>query len=339
MSVNRALRICLAYVIDRFLGDPEGFPHPVRLMGRCIGILEKKLSPEDSKAPAAIGAGCAIAATMAGGSWLFARMLLALPGDAFTETLLLYTTFAGKDLEKSSLRVAWDLEAADIASARRDLRALVGRETDGLDEGGVCRAAVESLAENCTDGVLAPLFWAAVGGAPAAMAFKAVSTLDSMIGHRDEKYRRLGWCSARLDDLAVLPAARLSIPLVALAAFLAGYDYRSAWRIGLRDRGKHASPNSAHAEAAFAGSLGLRLGGPDTYAGARRELPEIGEGTREAKPRHIRDAARLMNAASLLGLGLALLWASRAPRNWNTPASIPGRFSQSRGRRPEGAGI
>jgi adenosylcobinamide-phosphate synthase len=272
---------------------------------------------------AALCAGCALAGIVVGGVWLSARLLLLLPGAAtLAETLLLYAAFARKDLEKSALRVADDLEASHIAAARKDLAALAGRDPERLDEGGICRAVVESVAENFTDGVLAPLLWGAVGGAPAAMSFKAVSTLDSMIGHRDEKHRRLGWCSARLDDVAVLPAARLSIPLVVVAARLCGYDHRSALAVGLRDRRKHPSPNSAHAEAAFAGALGLRLGGPDTYAGVRRELPEIGEGTRAAGPRHIRQAVKLMNAASLLGLGLTVLWASSPTRRSRTSPRV-----------------
>ena len=311
MMSARALGIASAYGLDHLLGDPEGYPHPVRLMGRCIDLLEEKLSPEDPGGAAVLRAGCILAGTLVGGTWLSARLLLLLPGKALLEALLLYTCIARKDLEKSALRVAEDLEAGDTATARKDLAALAGRDPERLDEAGICRAAVESVAENFTDGVLAPLLWAAVGGAPAAMAFKAVSTLDSMVGHRDERYLRLGWCSARLDDIAVFPAARLSIPLAAAAARICGYDGRSAMWVGLRDRKNHASPNSAHAEAAFAGALGLGLGGPDFYAGERRMLPEIGEGTRMAGPGHIRQAVRLLNAASLLGLVLALALSGR----------------------------
>ena len=309
MSRARSLELVAACALDRLLGDPQGYPHPVRVMGRCIERLEAALSPREPGGAAALCAGCAFAAALSGGTWAAARLLLALPGARLAETLLLYSAVAGKELERCALRVAEDLEAGDLAAARADLRSLAGRDPEGLGEAAICRAVVESVAESYTDGVLAPLLWGAAGGAPAALAFKAISTLDSMLGHRDRRRLRLGWCSARLDDLAVFLVARLSLPLVAAAARLCAYDHRAALRVGMRDRLAHPSPNSAHAEAAFAGALGVRLGGADSYAGERRELPEIGEGTRELETAHIRQAVRLMNAATLLGACLAALLA------------------------------
>lgn len=309
MKRTTVATIAAAYLLDALWGDPPGYPHPVRLLGRCIRFLEEKMAPEDRGSEGAWYAGCALAGIVVGGAWIGARALTSLPGGAVAEALLLYACLARKDLEKSALRVAEAVEIGDLDEARRRLASLVGRDTRPLDRGGICRAAVESTAENLVDGVLAPLFWAVWGGAPAALAFKAVSTLDSMIGYRDERYRKLGWCSARLDDLAVFPVARLSIPLVAAAARLRGHDERRALLVGLRDRLRHQSPNSAHAQAAFAGALGLRLGGASLYGGRVRELPEIGEGTREAEPGHVREAVGLLNTASLLGLGVALLFA------------------------------
>ncbi len=299
MRRARALKIAAAYGLDCLLGDPEGYPHPVRIMGKGAHSLAAGLG-------SGYFSGCLLAAMLVSGSWLAARLIAACPGGEVGETLLLYTSLARKDLERSALRVAESLECGDEEEARRHLRALVGRDPRSLDAAGICRASVESVAENLVDGVLTPLFWAALGGAPAALAFKAVSTLDSMVGHRDPAHRRLGWCSARLDDLAVFPAARLSRPLVAAASLLCGKDAAAAARIGIRDRRKHLSPNSAHAEAAFAGALGLGLGGADRYGGEKRSLPEIGDGTRELEPRHVREAVRLLNASSLLGLLLAL---------------------------------
>ncbi len=313
MSRARSLRLIAACLLDRLLGDPEGYPHPVRVMGWCIERLEASLAPRGREGAAALCAGCAIATALSAGAWTAARLILSLPGAALAETLLLYTALAGKELERCALRVVGDLEAGDVAAAKKDLAALAGRDPEGLGEAGICRAVVESVAESYTDGVLAPLLWGALGGAPAAMAFKAVSTLDSMLGHRDPAHLRLGWCSARLDDLAVFAAARISLLLTAAAARLCGYDHRAALRVGMRDRLAHPSPNSAHAEAAFAGALGLKLGGADRYAGARRELPEIGEGTREAGTEHVRQAVRLMRTASRLGLCLAALLALPLP--------------------------
>lgn len=309
MKRTPVLIIAAAYLLDALWGDPPGYPHPVRLLGRFIRFLEEKMAPEDRGSEEARYAGCALAGITVGGAWFCARALTSLPGGAATEALLLYACLARKDLERNALRVAEAVEKGDLEEARRHLTSLVGRDTWCLDESGVCRAAVESTAENLVDGVLAPLFWTVRGGPPAALAFKAVSTLDSMVGYRDERYRKLGWCSARMDDLAVFPAARLSILLIAAAACLRGLDGRRALVIGLRDRLRHQSPNSAHAQAAFAGALGLRLGGAHLYGGRMRELPEIGEGTGEAEPRHVREAVGLLNTASLLGLGVALLFA------------------------------
>ncbi len=314
MKYKRALSIIAAYLLDAGLGDPENYPHPVRLMGKSIELLEKRLRPVEPDEVAETRAGCVLVAAVVGGTYLCGRMALLLPGRAVTETLLLYTTIARKDLGDSALRVAKALEKGDIEGARSHLEALVGRDPDSLDENGICSAVVESVAENLVDGVLAPLWWAAEGGAPAALAFKAISTLDSMIGHRDRNYIFLGKCAARLDDMAVLAAARASIPLITAAAGLCGYNVTAVIRTGLRYRKSHESPNSAHAEAAFAGALGLKLGGPSIYGGRTRDLPEIGDGSGEIEPRHIHEAVKLANVASLLGMIMAAAMSVRRGR-------------------------
>ena len=306
---GRAARIGAAFALDALLGDPEGCPHPVRAMGACIARLEALLGQRHADDRGARRRGGLLAALVAGGSWAAGRALLALPFSALVETLLLYTAFAWKDLERSALRVADDLEKGDLEAARSHLRALVGRDTGELDRAAVCRAAVESVAENYCDGVLAPLLWAAVGGAPAALAFKAVSTMDSMLGHKDERHLHLGWCPARLDDLAVVLPARVSIPLICAAAFVRGLDGAEAWRTGLRDRLRHSSPNSAHPEAAFAGALGIELGGPVKYRGVLHDYPTIGDGAAEVTTAHLREAVGLLRAASLLGLAMAMVLA------------------------------
>jgi adenosylcobinamide-phosphate synthase len=316
MKRSRGLEITVAYLIDALLGDPENYPHPVRLMGRSIEYLQARLKPEQRDEAGAIYAGGLLAGTVVFGTYAIARLLVAVaPGVG--DTVLLYTAIARKDLEESALRVAVALEEGDLAAAREGLKALAGRDAQGLDKNAICRAAVESVAENFVDGVLAPMIWGAIGGAPGAMAFKAVSTLDSMVGHSDQAYLLLGKCSARLDDLAVFPLARASLPVIAAAAAIAGFDSAAALKIGLRDRMNHPSPNSAHAEACFAGALGLKLGGPSSYGGKGRDLPEMGEGTQEAEPQHIRQAVKLLNVASSLGLALAVALASRErKRRW-----------------------
>ncbi len=316
MKKSRSLQLIAAYGLDSLLGDPEGYPHPVRLMGRLIEYLEARLRPEERDADLERRAGYALAAGMVAGTWITTRLAASLPGGEMAETFFLYTSLARKDLERSALRVAEALEVGDIAGARNHLKALAGRDADRLDKDAIARAVVESVAENFVDGVLAPLMWGARGGAPAAMAFKAVSTLDSMLGHRDDKYYHFGWCAARMDDAAVLPWARLSVALVVAAAFLNGEDGMQAFATARRDGANHESPNSGLPEAAFAGALGLRLGGTSTYGGRVRRLPEIGEGTRQVRTGDIRRALRLLNTASLLALGLAVLAARERKRPW-----------------------
>jgi adenosylcobinamide-phosphate synthase len=296
-----------AYALDALLGDPQWYPHPVRVMGMAIEFLETRLRRGLDES-GELRAGFVLAGSLAIGSYALAKLAMLLPGGGLTETLLLYTSLARKDLERSALRVAEALERDETAVARERLRALAGRDPDGLDKNGISRAAVESVAENFVDGILVPLMWGAVAGAPGAMSFKAISTLDSMVGHRDERHIRIGRCSARMDDAAVFAWARLSIPLIAAAAACLGLNGVEALAIARRDGAKHESPNSGLPEAAFAGALGLKLGGAATYGGRRRELPEIGNGKREAGPEDIRRAVRLMNVSSLLALACALLF-------------------------------
>jgi len=312
---NRALELAAAFALDAALGDPESYPHPVRIMGRAIGALEGAARRAGIGERAELLAGTAITAMLVAGSYAFSRLLAGgRRRRPLPETIVLYTCLARKDLAHSALRVAKALETGDLAAARDAARSLVGRDPEKLDASALCRACVESLAENLVDGVLSPLAWAALGGAPAGMAFKAISTLDSMIGHRGAPYEYLGRAAARLDDLANLMAARLSIALIATAALLTGQDGAGALRVGMRDRRRHPSPNSAHAEAAFAGALGLKLGGADTYSGHSRRLPSIGDGAWPRGPEDIRAAVSLMNACSLLGLGLAMAAALRFGR-------------------------
>ncbi len=301
----RAWEIAAAFALDSALGDPEWYPHPVRLMGRAIDELESIARRSAAGAKAELLAGALLSGMLIGTSYTLTR-LLAGGRRVGVEVLALYTCLARKDLERSALRVAEALEDGDLAAARNAARSLVGRDPQSMDGAALSRAAVESVAENLVDGVLSPLFWAALGGAPAGMAFKAVSTLDSMIGHRDARYEYLGRAAARLDDAANLLAARLSLLLISAAALPARGDAIGALRVGMRDRRQHLSPNSAYGEAAFAGALGLRLGGSDVYGGRVRHLPSIGDGRSPSRPSDIRAAVRLMNVSSLLGLGLAM---------------------------------
>ena len=215
-----------------------------------------------------------------------------------------YQLLAARSLQKESMAVYSPLKAHDLEGARRAVSRIVGRDTQALDETGVAKAAVETVAENTCDGVIAPLIFLFLGGLPAGMAYKAVSTLDSMVGYKNDKYRFFGWASARLDDILNFIPARLSGLLLCLgAALLPGCSGRRAWTIFWRDRRKHASPNSAHTEAACAGALGVRLAGDASYFGKVVHKPTLGDPVRPVESEDIPRACRLMYA----GAGLLLL--------------------------------
>jgi adenosylcobinamide-phosphate synthase len=216
--------------------------------------------------------------------------------------LLLYTTIAPRDLVRHSTEVYTPLAAGDLPEARRRVGMIVGRDTAALDEAGVARATVESVAESMVDGVTAPLFFAVLGGPMGAMLYKAINTMDSMFGYKNERYRAFGWAAARLDDLANFIPARISSLMIPAAAFLLRLDAKGALFILLRDRRKHASPNSGHTEAAVAGALGVQLGGPSPYFGRMVEKPTLGEAVRSIEPQDILRANRLMLLSSAITL-------------------------------------
>ena len=309
---GRAGELALAFLLDRILGDPEGWPHPVRALGWLISRLEDALRARNA-GPAGEGvAGMAAAAGLLSLTMAIGRTLEVLsrrlPAARACIVYLAYSCLASRELERRAIRVAELLDSGDQEGARMELRCLVGRDTAGLDHAGACRAAVESVAENVVDGVIAPLFYYAIGGLPWMLAHKAVSTLDSMWGYRHPPYRRLGWAGARLDDVMVFLVARFSVLLIALASFLTEEDWRSALRVGLRDRLLHPSPNSAHGEATFAGALGVALGGGSSYGGRWVERPIIGAEGRVPDTRDIRRAARLSRAVSWTGWTVATFY-------------------------------
>ncbi len=310
-----AVQIWLALALDLALGDPRWLPHPVRLMGRAALALE---APARRRFASARVAGAVTAAAVVGGTAAGAWLLLAAAGWVapwladLAAVLLLYTTLAARDLEDHARAVLASLEAGDLPKARARVGRLVGRDTADLDPAGVTRAAVESVAENTVDGVLAPLFFAFLGGPVGAMAYKAASTLDSTFGYKSERYLAFGWASARLDDLLNLVPARLSVPLLALAAWPQGLSARGALALGWRDGRNHASPNSGFPEAAVAGALGVQLGGPVRRRGVWDPMPTLGDPGRPLEPGDIRRANALTlgaaAAAALLGTVLRLLW-------------------------------
>jgi adenosylcobinamide-phosphate synthase len=218
---------------------------------------------------------------------------------------VIWATVGGRSLEQAALRLAAAVAGGELERARGLAPALVGRDASRLDGAELSRAAVESVAENTSDAVVAPLLWGALLGAPGAAAYRAINTLDAMVGRREERYLRFGWASARLDDLVNWPAARLS----ALLAIAAAPDRRAAWRAAWADGATHPSPNAGRVEGAFAGALGLRLGGRNTYAHGVEERPRLGVG-RQPGPADIARAVRLARVVSVAALGLAVAWSA-----------------------------
>jgi len=296
-------QILIAILLDLALGDPRWFPHPVRLIGRLIAALEgpARRAIPDARAAGAVTALTVILVTALATAALIgiAGQIHPLLGDAIG-IVVLYTTIAARDLARHSLEVYRALEGFDLAEARRLVSWLVGRDTERLTETEVVRAAVESVAENTVDGIIAPLFFAALGGPVAAIAYKAVNTLDSMIGYKSERYLDFGQTAAKIDDGANYLPARIAAPILTAAAALLGFRTSAAWRIANRDGRKHQSPNAGIAEAAFAGALGVRLGGVMERRGRPVDLPEIGDPVVPLVRGHILAANRLMFMATVI---------------------------------------
>jgi adenosylcobinamide-phosphate synthase len=307
----------LALLIERVVGYPPALfravGHPVTWMGALIGWLEARLNRGDNRRLKGVlllvlllGAGLAI-------SLLIVAVTRRVPFGWVLEAILASTLLAQKELGRAVKAVA-DTLAVSLDSGRAAVSQIVGRDPHVLDESGVARAAIESLAESTSDAVVAPLFWLFVGGLPGILLYKAVNTADSMVGHRDERYAEFGWASARFDDVVNWIPARLTALLVAGASFLTRRtDPEAAWSTALRDARKHASPNAGWPEAAFAGSLGIELGGPRAYDGEVHQLPSFGDGRAELTASDILPALVLYWTAMNLLLGLAialglLLW-------------------------------
>ncbi|HEY0208176.1 adenosylcobinamide-phosphate synthase CbiB [Acerihabitans sp.] len=306
------------YLLDLWLGDPPNWPHPVRWIGHAIAGLQRVIRRFcRSRRSLYIGGGV-LWLLVVGGSggltWALLRLLSGYPVLAWLATAwLTYTLLATRGLRDAAMAVYHALFTDDLAESRRQLSYIVGRDTRNLTRPQIMRAVVETVAENSVDGVIAPLFWLSIGGVPLAMAYKAVNTLDSMVGYRTPQYEAIGCVSARMDDAANWLPARLGFVLLALAAGLLRLDGRGAWRIGWRDRYQHKSPNCAWSEATVAGALGVRLGGPNDYFNVRVEKPWIGEARREISLDDISRSIRMLYVASALMLAtICLLYAASA---------------------------
>lgn len=310
--MRHLIALILGFALDALLGDPYRMPHIIRFIGQLIASTERML-----RAHTPVGkrperwAGLVLVLVVTGvsvaGTVLVLRLAsLVSPWLALViETFVCYQMIAAKQLRIEALRVYRALKDEGLPAARTAVSMIVGRDTQLLDEAGVTRAAVETVAENTSDGVVAPLLFMALGGAPAAVLYKAVNTMDSMVGYTNDCYRYFGTAAAKLDDLLNWVPARLSGLLICLSAAVVGLDARGAWRIYLRDRRNHPSPNSAHPEAACAGALDVQLAGPTSYFGVTHDKPTIGDAARPIEPEDIVRACRLLTATSLMTLVMA----------------------------------
>ncbi len=309
-------QILAAVLLDLICGDPRWFPHPVKLIGRFALFCEpacRKAIPNPRLA-GVITVVFVLSAT-AGIAWgiVFVAGLLHPWLRDIISILLIYTTLAAKDLSRHSLEVYESLKEGDLPEARRRVGRIVGRDTDVLDEKGVVRATVESVAENTADGVTAPLLFAFIGGPVGALLYKAVNTLDSTFGYKNERYREFGWAAARLDDMVNYIPARLTAILVPVAAILTGLNPRNSMKILFRDARNHPSPNSGYLEAVMAGALGVQLGGLNHYFGQPSERPTMGDPLRPLESRDIVRVNTLMfitYALLLAGCLAFLIWGS-----------------------------
>lgn len=308
--------LAAAYLLDWIAGDPEWFPHPVRLIGKGAEEGERAL-----RWPAQTP----MAELMAGGALTLSLVATAYFGTATTiawmnrrgrvlgfvcETLLAWTCLASRSLHDESSAVVRTLEADDVVLARQRLSRIVGRDTQDLDASEISRAVIETVAESCSDGVIAPLFYMAIGGVPLAMAYKAINTLDSMIGHANERYFYFGKFAARLDDVANFVPSRLTaLGISAVAATKHDASSATALETWLSDGGKHKSPNAGQPESAMSGALQVRLGGQNFYEGEAVAAPFIGERFARPTTRRAVQAIQVAAAVSVLGAIVAVVTA------------------------------
>ncbi len=313
MSINIEAYILMACLVDLLVGDPRAIPHPVVLMGKAIEFLEGLMRRITSSPAGLRTAGMVTAVMLAGGSWLLTYLLLLGAFrvnywlGAVLTVWLISTTIAARGLAGAAKEIYDLLKKGNLTEARRKVGWIVGRDTGNMDVRDVTRATIETVAENIVDGIAAPIFYAFIGGAPLAMAYRAVNTLDSMLGYKNERFIDFGMASARLDDLANYIPARLTGILLPVAAFLTGKSPGRAISAVLQDASGHPSPNGGIPEAAVAGALGVRLGGLNYYHGQMSFRPYLGEELKPLEPDHIKQVVNLMYITFGLAVAAGLL--------------------------------
>lgn len=301
------LSIYIGYIMDLIIGDPYSFPHPVRYIAKLIKLTENKIrkiakTDKDLKKGGFILWFVTVGITYLV-TYLIVKLSSFIPGGLLiVNSLLIYTTLATKCLKDEAVKIYKVLKTGDIEKSRIQLSYIVGRDTKHLDEGEIIRATIETVVENTVDGIIAPMFYAFIGGAPLAMAYKAINTLDSTVGYKNEKYKDLGFASAKIDDIANYIPARISVLLMMVGSLILGYDYKNSSKIAIRDRKNHKSPNCAYPEGAVAGALGVQLGGTNIYFGQAVYKPTIGDKIRDIEIDDILKTNKIMYATSITSM-------------------------------------
>ena len=304
----------LGFCLDLLLGDPYWLPHPIRVIGNFIGILEKRMNKKECSEKYLVRAGIGMVALVLLTVLMVTALLLILAyrihpvAGVILEMIMTYQILATKCLKVESMKVYEQLQKQNLPAARKAVSMIVGRDTEQLDETGVAKAAIETVAENASDGVIAPMIYLAVGGPVLGFAYKAVNTMDSMVGYKNEKNLYFGRFAAKLDDVVNFIPSRIAALLMIVASFLPGkrFSGTGAWKIWRRDSRKHASPNSAQTESACAGSLGIQLAGDASYFGKTVKKPTIGDALRPVKPEDIRCANVLLYRMAFLSMAVCL---------------------------------
>ncbi len=309
------ISLITGYILDLIIGDPHGFFHPIKLIGNMISSVEKKLRTRCKNKDEERRAGAVLWITVVGVSFVVPYLLLMLASSInlvlaiILESIMCYYILATKSLRDESMKVYKALKENNIVEARKYLSYIVGRDTENLNESSVAKGAVETVAENTSDGVIAPIIFILIGGAPLGFMYKAINTLDSMVGYKNEKYIDFGRFSAIADDVFNYIPSRISAYLMIIASLISGMDYKNAYKIYKRDRYNHLSPNSAQTESVCAGALNISLGGGNYYGGALVSKPTIGDDNRPIEAEDIKRANKLMYATSFicLILGVAIV--------------------------------
>lgn len=296
------IKIWTAYILDLIFGDPQNIIHPVQIIGKLISFGEKILLKEKYKFIAGIILNLTVLSVTYGVNYMIFRFSKNSGIFAIIEIYLMYTIFSVNSLAREGNRVYRILKEGNIEKARKDLSYLVSRDTGTMDEKMIIRSTMETISENTVDGIVAPMFYMFIGGLPLGMTYKAVNTLDSMVGYKNEKYMEFGKFSAKVDDVANFIPARITGIFIIIASFILRYDYKNSFKIFFRDRKNHSSPNSAHAEASVAGALGVQFGGRVSYFGKETEKPTIGDKIKDFELEDIKKNIKIMYVTSFLSL-------------------------------------